>query len=95
MNHNYGHRLLLTLILPLLMLSFTACAGSGDERSTSKPTTAASQGGIVETDSFIGMIFTSDQISANTYWPGNDEPWTPSEADIIAFEEQLTGYLQE
>jgi hypothetical protein len=77
----------------LLILSLgTSCNRNGDE-AASRPTPSAppSASGILETD--LGVIFTADQISASEHWPNNDHPWTPSEADVMALEEQLAGYL--
>lgn len=68
------------LWLIILLLPLSAC----------EPATST-----VETDSLQGVIFTAEQIAANPHWPNNNDPWTPSEAAVIALEEQLTGYLQD
>ncbi len=50
---------------------------------------------LVETESFQGAIFPAERVGASPYWPHNDDPWTPSETDILTLEEQLPGYLEE
>lgn len=73
----------LTLILFLLLLFLTAYDSM------------FGQDGMVESDSFQGVIFTAEQVGSAEHWPHNDDPWTPSEADILALEEQLPGFLQD
>jgi hypothetical protein len=64
-------------------------------QTDSTPTAAPPQPALIETESFRGAIFTAEQIGASKYWPRNDDPWTPSEADIFTLEEQLPGFLEE
>lgn len=73
----------LTIILSLLTFFFTACDGM------------SARADLVESDSFQGMIFTAEQIESDEHWPRNDDPWTPSEVDVLALEEKLPGFLRE
>lgn len=81
------------VVLLLILSLVTSCNRNSD--GARPPTTSASPSapGMVETGQ--GVIFTADQIAASEYWPNNNHAWTPSEADVMALEEQLTGYLQD
>jgi hypothetical protein len=73
----------------------TIAADTPTSMPTHTPTAMPERPRLVETESFQGAIFPAEQVAASPYWPHNDEPWTPSEEDILTLEDQLPVFLQE
>ncbi|MCP5097072.1 MAG: hypothetical protein GY943_16105, partial [Chloroflexi bacterium] len=59
--------------------------------------TAVSDSILIETDTYLGIIFTAESTSTFINWLGEpaDDSWMPAEADVTGLEDNLAAFLQE